>query len=165
MNEQLSKLVAYNLWANKQFIEILFGLTDEQLHQKIAGSFDSIYRTAFHLYLAESIWNQRMNLAENITVPDENAGLTIAQVCVQWEQESKTLQSFVTAQKREDWYTHQLTYMDSKKVRHKDALQYIITHVTNHATFHRGQLVNFLRAVGVTKLPSTDFITFVRKFK
>jgi uncharacterized damage-inducible protein DinB len=165
MTSHLSKLVHYNIWANAQFIEIISSLTEEQMHQKIAGSFDSIYRTTFHLYLAESIWNQRMALAETVIIPDENAGLSIAEICTAWAKESTRLQHFVSSQKREDWHTHELTYMDSKKTRHKDAIQHIIMHVCNHATFHRGQLVNFLRAVGITKLPSTDFIAFARKMK
>jgi uncharacterized damage-inducible protein DinB len=162
MTAHLSKLVHYNIWANAQFREIIPSLTEEQLHQKIAGSFDSIYRTTFHLYLAESIWNQRMALAETVVIPNENAGLAINEVFTAWAKESKRLQDFVSSQKREDWHTHELTYMDSKKTRHKDTLQNVIMHVCNHATFHRGQLVNFFRAVGITKLPSTDYITFIR---
>lgn len=165
MNTELLKLVQYNLWANEQFMEILHSLTEEQLHQKNSGSFDSIYRTAFHLFLTESIWNQRMALAETVVIPDENASIPMKEVCAMWHLESKKLIDYVAQQKRQDWQLHQLTYMDSKKVRHKDALQHVIMHVCNHGSFHRGQLVNFLRAVGITKLPGTDFITYARKQK
>jgi uncharacterized damage-inducible protein DinB len=35
-------------------------------------------------------------------------------------------------------------------------------HVFNHGTYHRGQLVTMLRQVGVTEIPQTDYIAFVR---
>jgi uncharacterized damage-inducible protein DinB len=38
----------------------------------------------------------------------------------------------------------------------------LLTHIFNHSTFHNGQLVTILRALGVEKIPSTDFIFWVR---
>ena len=35
-------------------------------------------------------------------------------------------------------------------------------HVFNHGTYHRGQLINMLRQLGVEKLPQTDFIVWSR---
>lgn len=40
----------------------------------------------------------------------------------------------------------------------------ILQHCFNHSTFHRGQLVTMLRFCGAEKLPSTDYITYIRKF-
>ncbi|MGB3005447.1 MAG: DinB family protein [Chitinophagaceae bacterium] len=38
-------------------------------------------------------------------------------------------------------------------------------HVFNHAAYHRGQLINMLRQLGVKKLPATDFIIWSRNKK
>jgi uncharacterized damage-inducible protein DinB len=44
----------------------------------------------------------------------------------------------------------------------KSTLLDILHHLMNHGTYHRGQLTTFLRQLGFTKIPSTDFITFTR---
>jgi uncharacterized damage-inducible protein DinB len=39
----------------------------------------------------------------------------------------------------------------------------ILLHLANHNTYHRGQLVNMLRQLGVEKIPQTDFVVWSRK--
>ena len=38
----------------------------------------------------------------------------------------------------------------------------MLLHIFNHATFHRGQLVTFLRQLNESDIASTDFSTFSR---
>jgi uncharacterized damage-inducible protein DinB len=38
----------------------------------------------------------------------------------------------------------------------------LLLHIFNHNTYHNGQLVTMLRALGVDKIPSTDFIAWTR---
>jgi uncharacterized damage-inducible protein DinB len=35
-------------------------------------------------------------------------------------------------------------------------------HIFNHNTYHNGQLVTMLRALGVVTIPATDFIVWTR---
>ncbi|MBK7965618.1 MAG: hypothetical protein IPK10_10245 [Bacteroidetes bacterium] len=37
-----------------------------------------------------------------------------------------------------------------------------LSHVVNHSTYHRGQLITLLRTVGFTTVESTDFIRYLR---
>jgi uncharacterized damage-inducible protein DinB len=39
----------------------------------------------------------------------------------------------------------------------------MLLHLFNHGTYHRGQLVNQLRQLGIAKIPPTDFIIWSRK--
>lgn len=41
----------------------------------------------------------------------------------------------------------------------------MIMTVVNHGTYHRGQLVTMLRALGVEEIPQTDFIFYTRAVK
>ena len=41
----------------------------------------------------------------------------------------------------------------------------MLHHVFNHATYHRGQLINMLRQLGVEKVPQTDFSFWVQNKK
>jgi uncharacterized damage-inducible protein DinB len=165
MNEQLLDYVQFNLWANKHFTSMLDKLDAEQWHTTIAGSFESIHKTVSHIYFAESIWNQRMAMTDPVIVPTDSDFTNAKDLCAAWLAQSEKLVQFVKQQKRSDWYTHELSYRDIKKIQHKSALQHIIWHVCNHGTFHRGQLVNFMRAVGVASIMQTDFITYKRQQK
>jgi uncharacterized damage-inducible protein DinB len=44
--------------------------------------------------------------------------------------------------------------------QYKQPIWQMLLHVFNHATYHRGQVVNMLRQLGVDKIPSTDFSTW-----
>jgi uncharacterized damage-inducible protein DinB len=39
----------------------------------------------------------------------------------------------------------------------------MMLHVFNHGTYHRGQLVNMLRQLGIEKIPPTDFSVWSKK--
>ena len=57
---------------------------------------------------------------------------------------------------------HVFQYQNTKKEQFKQPVYQMILHVFNHGTYHRGQIVNMLRQVGVEKIPQTDFIVWSR---
>ena len=69
MKQLLHQYSRYNLWANKIIIDQLAGLTEEQLHKEIASSFPSVFKTILHLMDVESVWWQRIKLAEHVEWP------------------------------------------------------------------------------------------------
>ena len=58
----------YNVWANALLIDLLKNLNDEQLDQDLGGSFDTVRKTLYHIWGAESIWMQRLQMAEQVIV-------------------------------------------------------------------------------------------------
>ena len=44
-----------------------------------------------------------------------------------------------------------------------DTYEETLFHVVNHGTYHRGQLIMMLREAGVTSLPGTDLIHYLRR--
>jgi uncharacterized damage-inducible protein DinB len=162
MQSHLLSIVKYNLWANGEIVKLLKSLSDEQINSAQLGSFPSVYKTADHIYMAESIWLQRLTLVEVALVPNPTASMPMVQLCEQWLTCSQKLVDFVVAQRRLDWHLHIMSYVDLKKQSHKNSVEQTLTHVCNHSTYHRGQLINFARALGLTKVPSTDYMAFVR---
>jgi uncharacterized damage-inducible protein DinB len=160
MKQLLLSYVQFHVWANQQFIDALSQLTDNQLDAEFAGSFTSIRKTVYHLWVAESIWNQRLALAENINYNLHVFAGPFAEAMENWQQESLALLAFVTKQKTDEAFLHEFIYVDLKKKSFKNPVFQTVHHVCNHATFHRGQLVNYLRAIGITKIPSTDYMTW-----
>ncbi len=64
----------------------------------------------------------------------------------------------VTEEKLEEKITYKNMKGDTFTAPYWELLQ----HLYNHATFHRGQVVTILRQLGVTTIPSTDFVTYTR---
>ena len=64
MKDLLQQMARYNIWANKQFIDILLKMNDEILDKEINSSFPSIRATIYHMWSAEDIWLQRLLLVE-----------------------------------------------------------------------------------------------------
>jgi len=54
-------------------------------------------------------------------------------------------------------------YKNLKGLSYRSTIWQIVQHVFNHGTYHRGQLINMLRQLGVEKVPQTDFIIWSRK--
>ena len=162
MKAILEKYAAYNKWANGEILATINHLKDEQIHQEIESSFSSLYKTVLHLLDAESIWWQRLHLAERIEVPGKDFSGSFAELsrmlleqCKLWEEWVKD----ANGKKLE----HVFAYQNSRKEQFKQPVNEVLLHLLNHGTYHRGQLVTMLRQLGVDRIPQTDFAFYVRK--
>ena len=163
MKDILLAATAYNLWANKRLANVLRTLTSEQLQQTGTGSFPTIEKTMEHLWFAENIWLQRLQLAEQIIDPRETASLLFEENLNAWLSCSADLHAWVKTLQDEQGCTHVFHYRTIKGDLCKSKVWECIQHVMNHGSFHRGQLVNKLREVGITTIPATDFIVYSRE--
>jgi uncharacterized damage-inducible protein DinB len=162
MKEILTQLSAYHIWANQLLLDVVNHLPEEKQKQEVPSSFKSLYLTLLHMLDAENIWWQRMKLLERIHLPSES-----------FTGDAKELGNGLLHQSRQwnEWITsatdHQLQhvflYQNSKREQFKQPIYQMLLHVFNHGTYHRGQLVNILRQIGVEKIPRTDFIDWSRR--
>ena len=155
----------YNVWANALLIDLLKNLNDEQLDQDLGGSFGTVRKTLYHIWGAESIWMQRLQMAEQVILPQDHFTGGFAVACMEWQNTSKQFVVFVEKQFDDRGFEHELVYHTLKKEPMKSKVYEVIQHCMNHSTFHRGQLIHFARLLGITKIPSTDFITYTRQKK
>lgn len=162
MKELLSQLAAYNIWANQKLLEIILALPEEKQKQEMPSSFKSLYTTVFHMWDAESIWWQRMKLHERITRPSDNFNSSMKDVANGLLQQNQQWQEWVSTA-TEPILDHVFQYYNQKKESFKQPIFQMMLHVFNHGTYHRGQLVNMLRQLGIEKIPQTDFIVWSRK--
>lgn len=162
MKEILLQLSAYNLWANQLLLEVIKTLPEDVQQMELKGSFASLHKTVVHLWDAETIWWQRMKLQERILIPSEtfsgntnDAGQQLQALNRQWHE-------WILGA-NENALQHVFLYQNSKKEQFKQPVYQMLLHVFNHGTYHRGQLVNQLRQLGIAKIPATDFIVWSRK--
>lgn len=160
MKELLQQYTAYNVWATQKLINLITELPADKPFTELESSFSSLYKTLLHMWDAESIWWQRLKMQERIFIPSENDPGILKDVCVGLMQQSKQFEHWVhTATDRS--LEHVFQYYNRKNEHFKMPVYQLILHVVNHATYHRGQLISLLHQLGIKKLPSTDFSSFV----
>jgi uncharacterized damage-inducible protein DinB len=162
MKQLLQQYAAYNIWANKIITDRIAQLQEDLIYKETASSFSSIYKTVVHLMDVESLWWQRLKLAEHPVWPGKTFDGNF---------ETLSRELIFLSKQWNDWvsnateinFTHVFAYHNSKKEYFKQPVYEMLLHLFNHQTFHRGQLVTMMRQNGIEKIPATDFIVFSRK--
>ena len=156
------QLADYNIWANNIVNSWFEKITDEQWEQPIVSSFGSIGETAMHIARAETIWLERLkNVSSPVWPPADFKG-SKKEILDVWETASQNLKSFIENFDETKMQTNLIFKRINGEAIEQPHYQ-IFSHVFNHSTYHRGQIVTLLRQVGFTDVSSTDMSGFFRK--
>ena len=156
---QLSEVVLYNQWANHQYFDAISKLSGEQFDRNVGGSFPSLHETLLHLAWAEWIWAARWEgsspqframpkkypTVESIRAYMKGAEEIQLRMCAGGESANVSLRIRYTNLKNEVW---------------EYSLEQMVHHVLMHSAYHRGQLADQLRRLGVAP-PTTDYLNYV----
>ena len=162
MKELLTQLSSYNIWATGLLLDAINSLPEEKQKQEVQSSFTSLYHTVLHMWNAESIWWQRMKLQERFYIPAEEFKGNMRELSLHLLEQGKQWKEWIAAAS-EPMLQHEFKYHNSKRESFKQPIYQMLLHVFNHGTYHRGQLVNILRQLGIEKIPRTDFIDWSRR--
>jgi uncharacterized damage-inducible protein DinB len=162
MKELLKQYAAFNAWANLRIIETILQSPEEKHQQEILSSFSSLQSTLLHMWDAESAWWQRIKLQERLIMPSDNFNGTLKDITTGITQLDQQWLEWIS-NASEAAIEHVVQYYNSKKEHFKQPVWQIFLHVCNHNTYHRGQLVNMLRQLGIEKIPATDFVVWTRR--
>jgi uncharacterized damage-inducible protein DinB len=155
------ELAEYNIWANNLIHSWCEALTDEQWSMPIENSFKGINNTALHILAAEFIWHERLTHVEKTTWLAYTIEPQKEDVLARWKQASANLLHFVQNITEEDLFTP-LMFKRINGEEQSLLLYQVFSHVFNHSTYHRGQLITMMRQAGFTGVSSTDLLTFYR---
>lgn len=164
MKELLKLYAVYNNWAHQRIFELILALPEDKQVTEIPSSFNSIFKTVLHMWDAESAWWQRMKMQERIIIPSENFKGNMRELTSSLLQQSKQWEEWVS-NASEMMLEHVFQYQNIKREQIKMPIYQMVHHVFNHGTYHRGQLVNMLRQLGIEKIPQTDFSFWTRTKK
>ncbi|HLZ45627.1 MAG TPA: DinB family protein [Gemmatimonadales bacterium] len=160
MNEFL-ELFTYNAWANRIVFDALAALPAEEYARDLKSSFGGIHGTLAHIVWAEQLWLHRWLGRPNPAVAQGNDLHTLAEVRSRWEQVERERAAFVGS-------LGEVRLDDTRVVKPSSGGEYVHTfrqmfrHFVNHSSYHRGQIVVFLRQLGHAA-PNTDLIRFYRQ--
>lgn len=141
-------------------LELIEKLPEEKLHQIIDSSFNSIFKTLLHIWDAEYIWLKRLqgySINEWPSKMMDKEGFSTNLFL----QNTSNLNDYI-GDKSNDYFLKTCEYSNMKGEKFSTMPNEIVAHLINHSTYHRGQLVTMLRQVGISQIPSTDFINYLR---
>lgn len=160
VKDLLLKYALYSQWAHKRLCSLINSLSAEQQHARIPSSFDSLYKTVYHIWSAESLWLGRLNQAPIEISEDPFSGF--------FEKLKVSLES--VDQQFIDWFNSKEDIQLTQKIHYNNLAgqpfnqpyDLLLIHIFNHNTYHNGQLVSMLRALKVDMIPATDFVAWAR---
>jgi uncharacterized damage-inducible protein DinB len=160
VKELLLQYARYSQWAHKRLLDLINSLTEEQHHLTVPSSFNSLYKTVFHIWGAETLWLAR--------IKQETAKISGDPFSGSMKDISKALETL--DQQWVDWLagiedsrlTEKIHYSNMAGQVFYQPYDLLLTHIFNHNTYHNGQLVTMMRVLAVEKIPATDFVAWTR---
>jgi uncharacterized damage-inducible protein DinB len=166
MKKYITNYVRYNLWANTRLVEVFKKQDDALISKHIESSFPSVRETMMHLWDVEVLWLARLQGQSPTVFPSKSFSGSNTELFENLLVASKKFVTFVEKQPAKYFITDEINYktikLDGAFVNKPYEMMW---HCMNHQSFHRGQLVMFARQLGITTIPSTDFIIYLREQK
>jgi len=153
------RLIRYSGWASGKVLTAALQLTMEELERPNAVSHGSIAGTLAHIYLADRVWQERITAADKPLVWDAS----LAEAAEAWPGIQQAWELWSDGLVDGDLEKN-VPYKSISGLPAENTAGEIVTHVVNHATLHRGQVVGMIRQLG-TQPPATDFIFYLRELK
>ncbi|MGB3406935.1 MAG: DinB family protein [Jannaschia sp.] len=151
-------MARYGAAQNAAYVDLTADLSEEAWWQDRGAFFKSLGATANHILWADLTWLSR--LADRPTPPGSSGGLDIAPTRAVWvemrAEADAEVMSWASGLSETD-LTGNLDWVSGLFGAMSGPRGFVITHVFNHATHHRGQIHAMLTAMG-RDTPTTDLI-------
>lgn len=149
MKDYLVQLLDYEHWANLRIINAL---------ETVPSPPARAIAVMGHVLAAQHVWYGRM--------AHESVFISVWEdIPVSWmtetaERKHRQVSSYVESLTDEE-LNQPVSYVNTKGTRYQSTLLDILTHLSHHAAYHRGQVVQLLRPL-VNEAPVTDYIVWKR---
>lgn len=153
--EPLAVLLAHDRWATARLLDACDGLTSEQLHRRVEMGIGSLHDTIIHDAAAVRLWAEVLARREVSAWPTNDArpmGELRRMVEGAFE-----LFASVAGGPAGDLFTRQ---RDGKTYTYTRVG--IVAHVHTHGVHHRAQCINMMRQLGVSPLPQSSVVEWMR---
>lgn len=160
MLNAIRRLYVYTRWANDQVVAACEAIPTDDVHRDLGGSFPSVLATLEHVAAADWVWLERWQGRSPGGFPDGVDTSSLEAIHRYWQdiqdRRAVWLESLTDAD-----LDRVVAYRNTKGGAYEGRLSDLLTHVVNHSTYHRGQLVTYLRQLG-HPAPSTDLVLWHR---
>lgn len=155
----LKELHEANHWANELLLETI---PEDLFTAEAKGSYNSIKAIYTHIWDAQTVWYNRLTGNANAPMPSKNfeGDYDALRKAILVSSENYTR---LLADKTDAYLEEVLSYTNLQGKPFEQPIYEILLHITNHSGYHRGQVVDRLRALGFEgKIPQTDVIAWYR---
>lgn len=153
---EIRRWYAYARWANGHMLAACDTLDAESLMRDVGTSFGSVLGTLEHLYGADWIWLERWLGRSPSSWPAKGTMTSVADFRDAWSRLDAERARFLDALD-DSRVTQSIRYRNLKGDEFEYPLGQLLFHVSNHATYHRGQVMQLVRQHGGT-VKSTDYL-------
>lgn len=149
MKAHFEQLFSYDRWANQEIFSLIKKREPENAR---------IYVLFSHIISAERIWLDRcMNKQDTV---ERFMDRSIDEMTHALSSVENDWLAFLPLKSADD-FDAIIHYSNSSGKSFSDACDTILTHVINHGTYHRAQIVQLVKAEGF-EVPNTDYIFYKR---
>ena len=146
--QDFTKLFAYTWWANAKLLETVALLTPEEFARPVGGSFGSVQGTLAHVYGADWVWLERWHGGSPRALPAAEAVPDVQSAEEEAGSRSRLRRRVFSRRLTPERLQETLTYVNFAGETCSYPMHAALLHLTNHATYHRGQVVTLLRQLG-----------------
>ena len=159
--EDVGRILQYNIWANHRLMRAAATLSvDDFKRDTLSASHGGVRGTLAHIMSAEWLWLERFKGVSPTRHFDEGEFTDVVALRDRWT---------VIEDHREEWFRGLRDGALAETVRYRTLqgdpyeapLWKLMQHVLNHSTYHRGQVILLLRAVGARPV-TTDLLIWDR---
>ena len=151
-------LLAYTMWADRTVLQTLKQVGPDDLTRETGGSFGSVLGTMAHILGSEQMWLSRLLGVPMQRVPGVEDFPTVEALAASYEDFWPQLEFFLASLGAEQ-LEPEFVWTDTHGETHEAPFRQVLLHLVNHATYHRGQVVNLLRQLGYEP-PHTDLVDY-----
>jgi len=160
---QIIDLYSYDDWANKKLLTAVSQLENEEYIRDLSSSFKSMRDTMVHILGAEELWLSRWMGEHGRALLNSDDFPTYASLTDRWDDFRNHIDQFLVSLTEED-LKQEISYKNLKGIPYSLELWKQMLHVTNHSSYHRGQVVTMLRQLK-KQPPSLDLISYYNGVK
>ena len=156
--KDISFLIDYHIWAHNKVLQQLTAITTEEWNKEFGGSFPSLKELYKHLVMADYRWLQRWKGVPFAEMPATFAFDSYTQLTATWQPVLGDMQA--TAKQIIQTNPEQpISFITSKGVSFNLPFWQTLYQVTNHGTYHRGQVTNLIKMLQKEPV-GTDIVLF-----
>ncbi len=154
--QAVREMMEHNYWSRDRQLRACAGLSQEQIERPLGGSFVSLRDTFVHLVAVEWLWLERWRGQSPKTLISPAELPTLAIIERRWREIEVEMRAYLEGLGEGD-LTMPMTYVSTRGQVWTYPLRESMIHFLNHQSYHRGQVTDKLRMLGVEP-PSVDYL-------
>jgi uncharacterized damage-inducible protein DinB len=158
VREYIEHVYEYGRWANRRYLDVAEGITDEQLHGEQGHSWGSVHSVFVHMMSSETVWLKRWHGDSPKAHLDPKDFPSLRILRDQWTAVENQMREFIQ-QQTEDSLASPMSYSNFSGETFRVPLWQMMMHVPNHETHHRGELAAMFALMNVAH-PEEEVIQY-----